>query len=652
MGSSLKAKYVFLEEIGTGGMGVVYKAKQSLLNRVVAIKTIHLERLSKERILRFQREAEAASRLSHPNLVSVFDFGLTEQGQPYMVMDFLEGVLLSDMLKSQGSISLAEAQPILSQVCAGLAYAHSQGVIHRDLKPSNIMVCHSDSNSPTIRIFDFGIAKILSENKDNSNLTQTGDIMGSPNYMSPEQVMGRTMDHRSDIYSLGCVIFEVLTGVPPFLGKNSMDTALKHVNDSPPTLHDGSLGKIFPPEMERAVAKALQKDPEKRYQSVGELGKEFEMAAQAKVPESFTPAEIASPATSGGRENASRLLVIGLMLVCGALAAYAFMVTTSHRSEPTTEAGERSIASGKKDEKKGSSAEKSQPGQSGKNAAAIAAVADPSEALIKAATDETIYRDENAQKPQYGGALFAGQTISPTVFRERAVLPPQVKELRCAENNMNDDYLEMVKDKPLTLLSLRYTLVTNRGLGCLHMPTIVFLKLEGQKVTDEGIANLSKLKNLRRLSLINNSITDVGLSRLKVFKQLQFLNLDKNLEVTDQGLHYLASLPISHLWLDFDQISDNGLRQLMAVKTLRELHVSHTRVTDEGLKVIAQMPLVAAEMEGMLLTDAGLMHLAASKTLREIRIADTLITEAGRKKFAAVHPQCKIVQNHDEDYLY
>jgi serine/threonine protein kinase len=653
MGSSLVAKYVFLEEIGSGGMGVVYKARQSLLNRIVAIKTLHVERLSKDRILRFQREAEAASRLSHPNLVSIYDFGLTEQGRPYMVMDYLEGILLSELLKTKGSLSLSEAEPILSQICAGLACAHNQGVIHRDLKPSNVMVSSADSDSRSIKIFDFGIAKILDE-KNNPTLTQSGDIMGSPNYMSPEQIMGRTLDHRSDIYSLGCMLFELLTGVTPFVGKTSMEAALKQVNENPSTLHDGSLGKIFPPELERVVSKTLEKDPEQRYQSVAQLQLDLVAALQAPVPDVFTPLE-APPITLARKRqmNARALAVMVSMVAIGALSAYGLMSTTKHLPVSRPHAvGESSSAVKSSEDKAKASGQTHVPDSKESNSAPMDAVNDPSEAIIKAATDDRIYHDEYTMKPQYQGALFVGQTISLKAFRERAVLPPYVNELRCAEDDMNDEYLAMIKDKPLKLLSLRYTLVTNRGLACLHVPTLIMLKLEGQKVTDDGVANLSKLKNLKMITLFNNSITDVGVSRLRAFKHLRYLMLGKNLEVTDQGLHYLAALPLDTIWLDFDQITSNGLRQLADIKTLRVLNLSHSRVTDDGMKTLATMPLISLELDGLKITDAGLMQLAATKTLRQVSLKDTLVTEEGKRKFAAIQPHCRMVVMHDQDYLY
>jgi serine/threonine protein kinase len=652
LGSSLVAKYVFLEEIGSGGMGVVYKARQSLLNRTVAIKTLHIERLSKERILRFQREAEAASRLSHPNLVSVHDFGLTEHGRPYMVMDYLEGILLSELLKTKGSLSLAQAEPILSQICSGLAYAHDHGVIHRDLKPSNVMVSSADSDSPSIKIFDFGIAKILDE-KNNPTLTQSGDIMGSPNYMSPEQITGSPLDRRSDIYSLGCMMFELLTGVTPFVGRTSMEAALKQVNEDPVTLHDASLGQIFPPELEKAVSKTLAKDPEQRYQSVAQLQLDLSKAMKAPVPEFFTPLETPITPARKRQMNARALAVMLSMVAIGALSAYSFISTTKHLPVAKPHAADESISAVMNNHGNAKiSGQDHVPDSKASNSGSMDAVNDPSEAIIKAVTDDRVYHDEYAMKPKYQDALFVGQTISLKAFRERAVLPPYVNELRCVEDDMNDEYLAMVKDKPLKLLSLRYTLVTNRGLACLHVPTLTMLKLEGQKVTDDGIANLSKLRNLKKMSLFNNSITDVGVSRLRIFKQLHYLMLGKNLEVTDQGLHYLVSLPLDTIWLDFDQITNNGLRQLADIKTLRVLNLSRTRVTDEGMKILATMPLVSLELDGLKITDAGLMQLAASKTLREVSLKDTLVTEAGKRKFAAIQPHCNMVVKHDQDYLY
>ena len=207
-------RYEVVGELGQGAMGVVYKAKDPLIDRVVAIKTINLGLAQEEKEEyegRFYQEAKAAGRLSHPNIVTIYDVG--KSGDiAYIAMEFLEGRELRDILNDGERIPLAQVLSIVAQVAQGLAYAHERGIVHRDVKPSNVMVAH-DGNA---KITDFGIARMASS----AVRTQTGMVLGSPKYMSPEQVMGRQTDQRSDIFSLGVMLYELLTGQAPFVGEN------------------------------------------------------------------------------------------------------------------------------------------------------------------------------------------------------------------------------------------------------------------------------------------------------------------------------------------------------------------------------------------------------------------------------------------------
>lgn len=273
IGTIVSQRYKIIDEIGTGGMGKVYRAEHLLIGKVQAIKLLHRHLSSnKHSIQRFQTEAKAASSLRHDNLLTVTDFGLTESDQPFIVMDYIKGRSLSEILKDEGALSIASFIEIFTQVCKGLAHAHEKCVIHRDLKPSNIMIDDDGGGSPMVRIVDFGIAKILpNEEGVAQHLTQTGELFGSPLYMSPEQCHGGNIDTRSDIYSLGCAMFEALTGVPPLKGASVVETLLLHMREQAPQLSEACPRKQFPLELENIIAKALEKDREQRYQSAKEL---------------------------------------------------------------------------------------------------------------------------------------------------------------------------------------------------------------------------------------------------------------------------------------------------------------------------------------------------------------------------------------------
>jgi serine/threonine-protein kinase len=279
-GETVGNKYEVLEQIGAGGWSVVYKAKQIGLTRLVCLKVLHPHLANDpEKVLRFQREAEAASAVLSQNVAAVFDYGVLPQGQPYLVLEYLDGTSLADILHTQGTLTIERLMPIFLQALTGLAAAHEKGVVHRDIKPSNLFI----ADGATVKILDFGLAKLTTPESDAfSNLTQTGQTLGTPSYMSPEQCSGLHIDHRSDIYSLGCVMYEALTGRPPFSGRNAFECMQKHVNEAPLRFPEVEGAPKVPQPIELAVMRALQKDPGARYQSVGEFKAALRLANEGQ----------------------------------------------------------------------------------------------------------------------------------------------------------------------------------------------------------------------------------------------------------------------------------------------------------------------------------------------------------------------------------
>ncbi len=268
--SRLEETYEILRLLGRGGMGAVYLAQHRLLGHRVAIKQINLEgRTSDLACHRFLNEAKAAQRIKHENVVTVHEFGLDSKGGPFAVMEYAHGQTLSELIAKCGPLDCQRTMNLLSQVSAGLQHAHEKGVVHRDVKPLNIIVSTNSDGTDRALVVDFGIAKIMEA--EGQRLTQTGEIVGSPYYLSPEQALGQQVDHRSDIYSLGCVIFECIAGRPPFEGDNLVLTAMKHINTPIPELCAKD-GKPLPKGLADVVNTCLEKDPAKRYQTAGEVG--------------------------------------------------------------------------------------------------------------------------------------------------------------------------------------------------------------------------------------------------------------------------------------------------------------------------------------------------------------------------------------------
>src|ERR1039458_9163035 len=255
-------RYELNHLIARGGMAEVYRAHDRLLDRPVALKVLFPE-LSVDRsfVERFRREAQAAANLSHPNIVPVFDWG-EDAGAYFIVMEFIDGRPLSSILKTAGPLSADRAAAVGGHVAAALGYAHKHGVIHRDVKPGNVLI----TDDGQVKVTDFGIARAINTEE---SLTQTGAVMGTATYFSPEQAEGIGVDARTDIYSLGVVLFEMVTGRPPFLGDTPVAVASKHVRDHPPAPRE--LNPSIPPTFEAIILKSMAKDPAHRYATAEEL---------------------------------------------------------------------------------------------------------------------------------------------------------------------------------------------------------------------------------------------------------------------------------------------------------------------------------------------------------------------------------------------
>lgn len=277
IGREIERKYRIDGKVGAGGMGTVYRAQRILIGDEVAIKILHPQHVSEPQATeRFRREAQAAARLKHPNAVSIYDFGVTSDGLVYLVMELVEGQSLRQIIRRQGPLTPSAAADIITQACAALDEAHRNNIVHRDLKPDNIIV-NASVNGLRVKVLDFGIAKL--RDLTAGNLTQTGSVMGTPHYMSPEQCLGEELDHRSDVYSLGIVLYEMLAGVVPFNSPISTAVVVQHVNQAPPSLRAVNLS--ISADLEKVVLHALEKKREARPQTAGTLAEELNGALRS-----------------------------------------------------------------------------------------------------------------------------------------------------------------------------------------------------------------------------------------------------------------------------------------------------------------------------------------------------------------------------------
>ena len=266
-----------IELLGKGGMSLVYKARQKQLDRIVAVKVLSKMAVrGEDGIKRFQKEAKLTSTLDHPNIVKTISFGVSKDGQPYLVMEYLEGLSLADELKQNGRLKLQKFKDVFLPALSALGQAHQAGLVHRDIKPGNIMICRTDTGAETVKLVDFGIAKVFGEGEsETQELTKSGAVMGSPAYMSPEQCQGKPLDGRSDLYSMACVMYETLSGEPPFSGDSLLEVMQKHSVEPPPTVSDLSRKIDIRKELAKVTLWGLAKDPAARPQTASEFARKL-----------------------------------------------------------------------------------------------------------------------------------------------------------------------------------------------------------------------------------------------------------------------------------------------------------------------------------------------------------------------------------------
>lgn len=342
LGRVFEGKYRLDEQLGGGGMGTVYRATHLLIDRPVALKVLSQRFVGDQTAQqRFRREARAAGRMQHPNAVTVTDFGATEDGYLYIVMELLEGRTLRDLLAHEAPLDPARAVAIMLQACAAVGAAHEAGLIHRDLKPANILIEQRPNVAAVVKVLDFGVAKFAVEEHDEDypTLTQVGAIIGTPRYMSPEQCSGAApLTPASDVYSLGIILYEMLTGTVPFSAEAPLALALKQVSEAPRPLRE--LVPSVPAQLERVVMHALAKDPQARPSSANELRNEligiaeelgYERADSARSP-------TLDQLRTAGTESPSGRLVIDLATLRQVQASIGARNATEQLGQPAAPA--------------------------------------------------------------------------------------------------------------------------------------------------------------------------------------------------------------------------------------------------------------------------------------------------------------------------
>ncbi len=598
LGKNLSVQYEFLEEIGAGGNGVVYKARHRLLNHIVAIKMLRANQLEQRVIRRFNQEAKVISTLDHAAIVKLRDFGITEVGQPYMVLDYVPGDTLSTYLASTDFLPHKDFIKTFTQCCDGLQHAHDAGILHRDVKPSNIML----SDDFNVKILDFGIAKIVDLADQAAGLTKTGEIFGSPKYMSPEQANGKRMDHRSDIYSLGIVMFEALTGTPPFAGSTAVEILASQINSKAPSI--AAYNPNLPTELQAIVTKCLAKEPFERFQSMSELKTallEVKDGTKAKsvVAAKFKKSEIV-------------LIVTSLVLVGGIAVLVPFMIDLAKPLEirkPVEEIEElASLTNG------------------GKVAR---------EYFRTHINEKVISLDENFR------VWIDVTDDSLSEFDKTNV----TEDLSMRGTKLKGPGLAHLIHLPLRRLALSTCYLSNRAIDEVkHMKKLQILDISGTNISDKGLVQLASLLNLNTLYLKDEeNITNEGLANLATIPHLQTLNLSKDAWLRGSGIKNLANCPdLKILRLDKSGISDVDLIPIKDLKILKLLALRDTKIGDAGVQNLEISTVAQLDLQNSHITDKCLCSLAKMRHLKELGLHHCKLTPKAIDELQRQRPDLKI----------
>jgi serine/threonine-protein kinase len=502
-------RYKPLKILGQGALGQVFLCRDMHLRKKVALKS--LIALTDDRIVSFQQEAKTASRLSHDYIVKVFDFGTSSGGRPYMVMEYFLGQSLQELLAQRGFLEEYETVVIFRAVCQALSYLHEHGIFHRDLKPSNILLRQSAHESLDLRLIDFGLSK-STQDVQAQTFVQGKTVVGTPGYMSPDQVSGLDYDARSEIYSIGCVIYEALSGQQPFSGQTSLEVLNQHMHSELPSLLD--LAPDVTPELCTVVEKCLSKKPEDRYQTADEILEELaniETFLRLEANKSREEVEDENVVVNAGKPVWVKVAVAGTILGVSAVSFAVFSILTSK-----SEISDSRIAINYGSTLDlGTSQVQLDTASKAKFQSRLKSTDVPALDLRHACADDDL-------------RLLADKS--------------RVLDIDVTDSNVTDKAFEYLADAPkIEKLNMTRTNVkTLKGIA--RMKNLRSLALENTEVNDDALKQLQGM-SLNYLSLTETRITDAGIEHLTRLKKLEMLRIDRN-HITDGATSALTKIPL------------------------------------------------------------------------------------------------------------
>ena len=585
----LGERYLDFSPAGKGGMGQVFQAYDQFLKKEVAVKVLIGEQASDRQIMRFQKEAKLASSLAHPNIVKIFDFGVSERQELFLIMDFVRGESLQDLINRNGPLPLQEALGYAGQICDALSHAHSHGVVHRDIKPSNIMLEASERGKPMVKIVDFGLAKQVD---DQSGFISQGSTVGTPLYTSPEQVKNEIVDYRSDIYSLGCVLFAMLTGKPPFRGETAMATFEMHVNRdvSEISLDDclESLSEESREDLEDIIRHSMTKSPDGRYQDIMEF--------KADLQELMLEETHILKHEDDNLQN--RMMVLTLDSLSkpkiGAIVALTVFLLVAVGLQLNLSLS-----------------------QSAANRAEVRLAP-----FITSSLDD-IPGDIIFRVRRNGSCVWMGS---------------------CA---MKDEDIKSLKDDKIEALELRGLAMKGTGFKYLAGKTILRLSIRDTKINNANLRFLNDIKGLENLDLSYSGVSDEGIANLAPNPGLEGLVLSGCRGITSRSIPLIVErFPnLTGLVLNFTSTDGSELAKLQGLKSLSHLSLTGLKLKDEDVLPLASMKSLLSlnVSNNKSLTDRSVDLLKGSRKLLSLNVINCPgISETATARFQKGHPRCRV----------
>ena len=646
-GEIVADRYRVLSLIGRGAMGCVYRVEQVALKKHLALKTLNPIAHSDVNVRRFQNEALSASKLEHPNLVRALDYGWIDV-QPFLVMDLVEGATLAQHLKKVATLPLENALRVFIPICFALAYSHQEGVIHRDIKPSNIVLTPATDKSSQFvpKLVDFGIAKLETEE---GGLTKTGEVFGTPLYMSPAQCNGTKVDNRSDIYSLGCVLYESLTGAPPFRGQTALATMMQHCSENPLPLKQAAMGIDFPPVLEQIIAKMLAKDPAARYQNCLDLAQDLASLEQKRIVN--VKSEGQKEKSSSSNSHTVFKLVGGLAAI-SAVAALFFALP--HQNAPVNKPVLSVTETGRSADNTGEEEPKFSQGHH----------------FVQTNFSKVVGRSPNQMRVfDFGnkrvGSLFYINSYFGTAdpLSERVckgIVSVRVNSPVLLQMNLIDVYSDprilsrFQKDdvQGLRLIYPDYSAIVDIPTQACddslafasHLNSIIFLELHGP-ISNRGLRNLhiEEMKYLRNLNIPNTDIDGAELASYR--KNLQKLvSLDlmamKNAPLVLKSLQ--GSKKIQYLAVAQTGLKDSDITSIASLTNLDSLLIAQTAITDKGIAKLTHMAaLQRISLSQCPVTIASVKSLSKMPKLNRVQLPSSLKKDEAYIK--RILPKCEVL---------